>query len=144
MVEMLMVLLISAILLTVAVVRITRTGAYMAEGERVARTLVADLRFAHSEAITTGKNHYLLFTEGDGGYTFYAAYRVETGGDVAAGPARTVPTGAALVGSAVRAEFTPGGDALSDYTYTATCPGWQYTVTVTLATGAVALDAQAN
>jgi len=143
-IEMLVVVVIMGILAGVGIVRISKTSVFMAESERVARRLVADLRVAHSSAIATGKNHYLSFTQSGGRLSGYAAYRVETGGDVQVEAHRTVPGGVALVGSAARAEFTPMGDALAAYSYTVTCPGWEYTVTVTLATGAVAIDKQAN
>jgi len=143
-VELVMTLAIMAIALGVCAIRLSRSSVSMAEGERVARTLVADLRMAHSQAITTRKNHYVLFTDGGASYTSYAVYRVEGGGDVQIEPARPLPDTVAVTGSSTRAEFTPTGDAVAACTYLVTCPGWRYTIAVTLATGAVAIDKQAD
>lgn len=143
-VELVMTLAIVTIALAICAVRFTRTPIRMSQGERVARTLVADLRRARSEAIATGRNHYLAFTDDGSNYSSYTAYRAEETGDVVAGPTRVVPEGVALLQSEPRCEFKPGGSALADYTYAVTCPGWKYTIEVTLATGAVALGRQEN
>jgi prepilin-type N-terminal cleavage/methylation domain-containing protein len=143
-VELMMVLAIVTIALAVCAVRFTRTPILMSQGERVARTLVADLRRARSEAIATGRNHYLAFTDDGSHYSDYTLYRVEDAADAIAGPTRVVPDGVALLQSDSRCEFRPDGSALADYTYTVTCPGWKYTIQVTLATGAVTLGRQEN
>lgn len=138
-VELSFVVLISATLLAVAAIRLGRSSMFVAESERAARRLAADLRYAHSEAIATAKNYYLLFTDGGAKYTAYAIYRVEAGGDVQVEPARVLSDHVALTGSATRAEFEPSGSALAGYTYTVTSPGGTYSITVTLATGAVTI-----
>jgi len=134
-----MVIFISTIILTVGVVRLGRLSILVSESERVARTLAADLRFAQSEAITTARNHYLLFTDGGTKYTQYAIYKADPGGDVQVQPARPLADSVAVTGSSTRAEFAPGGDALATYTYTVTSPGRSYSLSVVLATGAVIL-----
>ena len=134
-----MVIFISAILLAVGVVRLGRLSILMSESERVARTLTADLRFAQSEAITTARNHYIAFTDGGTKYTQYAIYKADPGGDIEVRPARPLADSVALTGSATRAEFAPGGDALAAYTYTVTSPGRSYSLSVVLATGVVIL-----
>jgi hypothetical protein len=128
-----------AIMMTVGIVRLGRAALFLAEDERIARCLVADLRYAQSEAIAKGKNHYLYFTLGITKFTSYKLCRVEAGGNVQIEPARVFPDTVAVTGLLTRAEFTPGGDALAAYTYTVTCPGRTYQITVTLATGAVIL-----
>jgi len=125
-----MVLAITAIVLSVGLIRIGGNAVGMSRGERVATDLVADLRYAQSQAIVTAKNHYLLFTLGVLKYTSYAIYRVETGGDVQVEPTRVIPDTAALTGLLNRAEFQPNGTAVLDYTYTVTSPGRTFTVSV--------------
>ena len=139
-VELMVVIAIMAIVLAVGVFRLSRAGVLMAEGERVARTLVADLRMAHSQAVTESKNHAIVFTDGGSKYTDYTIYRVEAGGDVQVEPTRPLPDTVAVTGSSTRVEFTPGGDALAACTCSVTSPGCQYTITVVLATGAVVLE----
>ena len=133
-------LLIATIALGVAAIRLSRSSVSVARGERVARRLVADLRFAQSESIALAKNHYLLFVDGEAKYASYAIYRVETGDDVLVEPDRVMPDTVALTGSALRAEFAPGGDALAGYTYRIVSPGRRWNITVVLATGAVMLS----
>jgi len=135
-----MVTAITAIAVTVAIIRISPTSVLLSQGQRITHRLVADLRLAQSQALAAGKNHYLLFTSNGLKFTSYAIYRVETGGDVLAEPARTIPDSVALTSPLARAEFTPGGDALAAYTYTLTEPGQTWTISVTLATGAVTLQ----
>ena len=130
------------IMATVGIIRLSRTSVFMAEGERVARRLVADLRYAQSEAITSGKNHHLSFTDGGTKYTDYAIFRVEGSGDVQVEPTRVLADSVALAGSATRAEFAPGGDAVAAYTYKVASPGRSYQIAVVLATGAVSLTEQ--
>ena len=132
-------LLIATIALGIAAIRLSGSSVSVAQGERVARRLVADLRFAQSESIALAQNHYLLFVDGEAKYANYAIYRVETGDDVLVEPERTMPDTVALTGSAIRAEFAPGGDALAGYTYRVTSPGRRWNITVVLATGAVML-----
>ena len=139
--ELSIVVLIMGIVAAVGIIRLSRASVFMAEGQRVARRLVGDLRYAQSEAITSGKNHYLTFTEGVTKYTDYTIFRVEAGGDVQVEPTRVLPETVAVTGSATRAELTPTGDALASYTYTVTAPpGHSYTIAVVLATGAVTLQ----
>ena len=139
-VELLIVIAVSFILLGVGAIRISRASILMATSERVARRLVADLRFAQSRAITDARNHYILFTSNGTKFTQYAIYRAEPTGDVQVLPTRILPEGVALTGSSARAEFTPGGDALAAYSYTVTSPGRSYSISVVMATGAVILQ----
>ncbi|MFP4057489.1 MAG: GspH/FimT family protein [Candidatus Brocadiia bacterium] len=138
--ELSLALLLGGILMAVAAVRLGASGVFRAEGERVARRLVADLRMAHSQAIAERKNHYLEFTGNNTRFTHYAIYRVEAEPDVQVEPVRRLPDSVALTGSAARAEFTPRGDALAAYSYTVASPDRTYTISVTLATGAVCLE----
>jgi len=139
--ELTFVILIVGIVAAVGIIRLGRISIFMAEGERVARRLVADLRYARSEAITHAQNHYILFTEGATKYTSYAIYCVRPAGDTQIEPTRVLPDSVAVTGSATRAEFNPGGDAVAAYTYNVTSPGTSYQVTITLvATGAVTLE----
>ncbi|MFW6161418.1 MAG: GspH/FimT family pseudopilin [Planctomycetota bacterium] len=140
-VELMTVLAILAIALAVCAARFTPTPIFMSQGERVARTLVADLRRARSDAIATGENQALVFTDDGSNYTGYTHVDAD---DTVVGPTRVVPDGVALLQSTPRCEFKPDGSALADYTYTVTCPGRQYTIQVTLATGAVTLERQEN
>jgi len=138
--ELCLVLLIAGILAAVGIARLGRLSIAMAEGERVARRLVADIRCARSQAITTVTNHYLLFVDGGSGYTSYAVYRVEAGGDVQVEPPRAVADSVSLTGSATRAEFTPQGEALATYSFGVTSPGHSYSITVVAATGTAILE----
>ena len=139
-IELSIVLLISSILLAVGVIRLSRASVFMAQGERVARRLAADLRYAQSEAIVQAKNHYILFTQGDGKYASYAVYRVEAAGDVQVEPTRVLPDSVALTGTRLRAEFSPLGDALEKCEYTVTAPGLTFEITVLEASGSVLLE----
>jgi type II secretory pathway pseudopilin PulG len=138
--ELIMVLLITSIALAVGVIRLGRLSVFMTQGERAAHVLVADLRFAQSEAITQAKNHCLLFTSDGSRYTSYAIYRVETGGDVLVEPPRVLPASVSLTGLQPRAEFRPGGDAAASYSYTVTSPGHSYQIGVVLVTGGVSIQ----
>ena len=137
-----MVLAISAIALTVGLIRIGGVSVGMSRGERVATDLAADLRYAQSQAVVTAKNHYLLFTLGLLKFTSYAIYRAETGGDVQVEPTRKIPDTAALTGLLNRAEFQPNGTAVVDYTYTVTSPGRTFTVSVQALWGNVSFTRQ--
>lgn len=138
--ELVMVIAITAILLGVTAVRLSRESVFMAEGERVARTLVGDLRYTQSEAIARATNHYVLFTDGSSKYTQYALYRVDAGGDVQIEPARVLADAVAVTGNELRAEFSPLGDALKKYEYTVTAPGLEYKITVNETSGTVFLE----
>jgi len=154
--ELIIVIAISFMLLGVGAIRISHASILMAASERVARRLVADLRFAQSQAITDARNHYLLFTSngtkfvqyaifradpsGDVQILPYAVFRADPSGDVQILPTRTLPDEVALTGNSSRAEFTPGGDALAAYSFTITSPGRSYSVSVVMATGAVVLQ----
>jgi len=137
-----MVLAITAIALTVGLIRIGGVSVGLSQGERVATALVADLRYAQSQAIASAKNHYLLFTSNGSKYVSYAIYRVETGGDVQVEPTRVVADSAAITGASNRAEFQPNGTAILDYTYTVTSPGRTFTVSVQALWGNVSLTRQ--
>ena len=137
--EFMVVMAISAIVLAVGVARFGFQSAFIAQNARIARRLAADLRYAQSEAIAHGKNHYLLFTDNGTKITEYVIYRVQAGGDVAIEPTRTVmPDYVALTADTARAEFTPGGDAVGTYTFKITAPNCDAVkIQVVLATGAV-------
>ena len=137
--ELMVVMAISAIVLAVGVARFGFQSAFTAQNTRIARRLAADLRYAQSEAIAHGKNHYLLFTDNGTKITEYVIYRAEAGGDVAIEPTRTVmPDYVALTGGTARAEFAPGGDALGTYIFQITAPNCDtLQIKVVLATGAV-------
>ena len=137
--ELALTFFIVAVLLTVGVIRMGRTGLLVSESQRLARRLTADLRYAHSQAVVCAKNHYLLFAGTDLGYTSYAIYRDEVGGPLQVEPPRIIPNTVVLKTLSPRAEFTPGGSALSNYVYTISAAHRTYTVSVTLATGAVSL-----
>jgi len=146
-IELTLVLAITAAILTAGVARLGRSGFLQSEGQQVARRLAADLRYAHSQAIAGGASHYLRFTSagfgsGDGltVCTQYAIYRVEAGGDVQAEPPRVFPSGVSVAVSALRAEFTPAGSAVAAYTFKVNSTARSYRITVTLATGAVRLQ----
>ena len=138
-IELIMVMVISGIILSMGVIRLSGQSIFMAEGESAARRLAADLRHAQSQAIADMKNHYLLFTSDGQKFTEYAIYRVEAGEDVKIEPTRALSDSVAVTGADDRAEFTPGGDALDDYQFGVTSTGRDYTLTVTLATGAVTI-----
>jgi len=138
--ELLVVIFLTTVLLACGVARFGRHAAIISEGERAARLLAADLRMAQSLAIAEATNHCVVFSDGGRKFTAYAVHRVEGGGVEQVGPTRVLPDTVAITGSAARAEFAPGGDALSAYTYRVTSPGARYTIRVVLATGSVALE----
>ena len=130
--ELTFVVVISAIVLTVGVIRISRLGILSSQAERAARRLAADLRYAHSQAVTHAANHDLRF-ETDG-------HTVQAGPDPQVEPTRTLHPSIALTGAPARAEFAPGGDALAACTYSVASQARSYTVAVVLATGAVTVQ----
>lgn len=139
-VELLFVLLIMSILLGVGIFRLSRLSVTAAGCDRATRRLVADLQYARSQAIADGKNYFLLFDDNGTKYTSYTLYRADPGEDVQVEPARTLPDTITLMGTSLRAEFNSMGEALAGYTYTVTSAGRNYSITVVLATGAIALE----
>ena len=136
-VEMLTVLTISGILLGVAMIRLGSSSIFMAEAERVAYRLAADLRLARNQAVTENKNHYLLFTKSGEFLVKYDILRVEPDGDVQIESTRFIDDDVQLTGANKSAEFAPDGSALKEYPYYINYPGGGYWVNVILATGAV-------
>lgn len=138
--ELMAVLAITAVVLAVGAARFSRASIFMADGERVARQLVADLRWAQSQAITDGTPHSLEFASPvDGKLPAYAIFRKGSPG-VKLSPTRTLPDSVAVTSDATEVLFYPGGDADADHEITVTAAGRKYLISVTLATGAVALE----
>jgi prepilin-type N-terminal cleavage/methylation domain-containing protein len=137
--ELTVVVAIMAIVSASALIRITRAGAFMAEGERIAHRLAADLRYTQSLAIQANHLHYLKFgSRVDGKFPSYSIYW-KGDGDPAVDSVRTIPDCVAVTGADDKVEFNPGGDARKTYTFSITSPGHSYQITVVLATGAVIL-----
>jgi len=139
-VELIFATLIASILLSVGVMRLGRSTLLISQAERVARGLVADLRYAQSCAVAHATAHALVFTEADGKLVAYTIVRAGSGGDVVVERPRTLPDNIAIKGSATRATFNPTGDAGAAYAWVVTTPGRSYGISVALATGAVILQ----
>jgi prepilin-type N-terminal cleavage/methylation domain-containing protein len=129
-----------AIVALLAAAGVTRFGSGTLENvaaEGFARKLALDLMQARRRTIATGDNHYLQLTVVGSNVTAYTMYRRASGGDVIAEQTRTVPSGATVATSHSTLEFDFGGASLAAYAITVTGPNRSWSVSTTMATGAV-------
>lgn len=129
-----------AIIGLLAVAGITRFGASTIDNlgaEGFARRLALDLMQARRRTIATGDNHYLLLTVASGKVTSYTMYRRASGGDTVVDQTRTVPANVNVTASGTTLEFDFDGTALAAYSIVVAGPQRTWTVSTTIATGAV-------
>ncbi len=105
--------------------------------EGFARTLALDLNHARRAAVATGDNHYLQLSYSGANVASYAIYRRTSAGDVPVEQVRTVPAGVTVASVQATLEFEFSGAALAAYAVSVTGPDRAWTISTTIATGAV-------
>jgi type II secretory pathway pseudopilin PulG len=133
-----------AIIGLLAVAGITRFGASTVDNlgaEGFARKLALDLMQARRRTIATGDNHYLLLTVASGKVASYTMYRRASGGDTVVDQTRTVPANVNVTTSGTTLEFDFDGTSLAAYSIVVAGPQRTWTVSTTIATGAVQITA---
>jgi len=102
-----------------------------------ARRLANDLTQARRRTIATGDNHFLQLTPSAGNATGYALYRRVGAGASQVDEARTRPKGVTFSANNATLEFDFDGAALGVYVATVGAPNRTWTISTTLATGAI-------
>lgn len=129
-----------AVISLLAAASLTQFGSRTVENlsaDGFARRMALDLVQARRRTIATGDNHYLLLTPSAASPTSYAVYRRVGAGSTLVESARSRPSGVTFSASAATLEFDFDGAALAGYTATVTGPNRTWTITTTMATGAV-------
>ena len=106
--------------------------------EGYARQIAVDMLQARRRTISTGDNHYLSLTESGGAVTSYVMWRRASGGDAIVDATKTTPFGVTVTASSSTLEFDFDGASLAAYMVTVAGPNRTWTITTTIATGAVA------
>jgi prepilin-type N-terminal cleavage/methylation domain-containing protein len=99
------------------------------------RRLALDFLQAQRRAISTGDDHYLLFTTVDSQIDGYQIYQDLAGGDVTVDSYRTFPNHLTVTVSAAQMDFTFEGTAGAAYQVTLTGPNRTWRVDIVPATG---------
>lgn len=129
-----------AVLSLLALAAITTFGSRTIENlsaDAFARRLALDLTQARRRTIATGDNHYLQLTPSAGSPTSYAVFRRVGAGSTQVEPARATPANVTFSASAATLEFDFDGASLAAYTATVVSPNRTWTISTTMATGAV-------
>lgn len=139
-IELLSVLTIIGLLSSMAFLRFGTTTFSSTSTAGFVRTLMLDLRQARASTISTGENHYLLFTRSGGQVTSYTLYRSTSGDDVVVDRSVAVPNGVTVGTGADRWEYDFDGSlsgGVGSGVITVAGPHYTWTITVYLSTGAV-------
>lgn len=136
-VELMAVIALLALIAAAAIGRFCTGTLENVAAEGYARRLAVDLHQARRRTIATGDNHYLSITVASGKVTTYTMYRRASGGDVVVDKARLTPSGVSVTTSSTTPEYDFDGATLAAYTIAATGPTRTWTITTTMATGAV-------
>jgi prepilin-type N-terminal cleavage/methylation domain-containing protein len=136
-VELLTVIVIVGLLAAAAVTRFGSSTVENVGGEGFARKLALDLIQARRRTIATGDNHYIQLTPSAANFTSYQLYRRASGGDVAVDQVRPAPAGVTASANNATLEFDFDGAALGAYSVSVVAPNRSWTITTTMATGAV-------
>jgi len=138
-IELLAVLAIVSLLSGMAFLRFGDTTLQTTSTDGFVRTLVLDLRQARRRTISTGDNHYILFSRNSGAVESYTLFR-ENGGATAVDNTVTVPTGASVLTASDQWEYDFDG-SLSGGTgvgaIIVTGPHHTWTISIYRATGSV-------
>lgn len=129
-----------AIVSLVAVAALTQFGSRTIENlsaDGFARRLALDLVQARRRTIATGDNHFLQLTPSAASPTAYTMYRRVGSGTTQVESARTRPAGVTFSATSATLEFDFDGAALAGYTATVVGPNRNWTISATMATGAV-------
>ena len=103
--------------------------------QSLARQIALDCLQARSRAISTGENHYLLFTLSGPNATQYAVYRDPVGTDVRVDDIHAVPSGVTVTPSASQVTFQFTGVASASYTITVSGPNRSFQVAIVQLSG---------
>ena len=135
--ELLAVITLLGILAGVGITRMNRGTLLDVGAQGDARRVALDLLQARRRAISTGDNHYVLFTMNGGSATGFTVYRRASGGDVAVESPRTVSDDVTITPNTSVAEFAFDGTSLASYTITVAGEAKSWTVQVIPATGSI-------
>lgn len=136
-VELTAVVAILAIVATATIGRFCFGTTQNLAAEGYVRKLATDLAQARRRTIATGKNHYLLMSVSSGAVTSYTLYKDAGASDTVADSPRATPAGVTVATSHTTLEYDFDGSTLAAYTVTVTAPNRTWTVSTTMATGAV-------
>ncbi len=138
--ELIAVLTIVGLLSSMAFIRFGEGAYNTTSAQGFVRALVLDLRQARSRVISTGEDHYVLFSRTDGVVTSYTLYRDGLSGDYIVDRTVAVPKGAVVTTATDTWTFDFEG-SLSGGTGTGTIvvtgPHHTWTINVYRATGAI-------
>lgn len=138
--ELLSVLAIVALLSTAAFLRFGSTSFQSTSSEGFVRTLMLDLRQARARTISTGDNHYLLFSRTSGAVTGYTIYQNTSGGNVVVERVVVVPKGTTVTAASDQWEFDFDGSiggAAGTSAIVVNNPHYAWTITLYRATGCI-------
>lgn len=139
-IELLSVLTIVGLLSSMAFLRFGSTTFNSTSTAGFVRALMLDMRQARASTISTGDNHYLLFTRSGGQVTSYTLYRSTGAGDVVIDRTVSVPDGAIVTTGTDQWEYDFDGSVsggLGSGAITVAGPHYTWTITVYLSTGAI-------
>ena len=137
-IELLAVLFIIGLLSSVAFLRFGTTSYQSTTAAGFTRTLMLDLRQARARTVSSGDNHYLLFTRSSGVVSTYTLYRDTGSGDVVIDRVVAVPDGIVVTTATDQWEFDFDGSlntGTGTDTIVVTGTHYTWTISVCRATG---------